>query len=296
MSDNRSPEEIQRDIEQTRARLAEDLDELSYRVSPEGLRDRAETGLEDLKDVALGVTQDTLHKVTDRAEAAGESFSAQLSARPLPLSLLGAALGVGWLLVNAAKQGSRARRVAPVLTPGSPAGTGRLVDTSGEVLHEPEREPDWLTSAGHVPPSTTTLLASAAALLSGAAVGALLPGRQSAESSVRPSANPRERVPVTPPVEPQTTAGAEDASADDAAFRRHFGTTFASSGRDYAFYDPAYRYGAALPGAAMHRNRSWAEAADDARRDWERSHSEPWDEVRDAVREGWQYSSRDRQS
>ena len=45
-NDNRSPEEIQRDIETTQDKLAEDLDELSYRASPERFKDQAAEGLE----------------------------------------------------------------------------------------------------------------------------------------------------------------------------------------------------------------------------------------------------------
>lgn len=323
MSDQRSPEEIERDIQKTRDRLAADLDELSYRVSPEGLRDRAETGLDDLKDVALGATQDALRGVTDRAEALSESFSARLSERRLPLSLLGAAFGVGWLLVNAAKESSRERRAAPIVTPGTSAGTGRIVDAAGETVSEPEQKPAWLVSAGHSRPSTQTLLGGAAALLTGAAVGALLPGRDaeqtsqtqtdvgrdsglqtSDQASAYRAAAPQpqrsistERVPTMPPVETDTNtdssapAPSSDPSSDPTAegFRRHYETTFGASGRDYAYFEPAYIYGSGLPSAPMHRSRTWDEAAEDAQRDWERSHSEPWEEVRDAVHQGWEH-------
>ena len=310
MSDNRSPAEIQRDIEKTRDRLAEDLDELSYRVSPEGLRDRAETGLEDLKETALGTTQDALRGLTDRAEAASESFSVRLSARPLPLSVLGAVFGVGWLLVNAAKQGSRARRAVPVLPPTSPGGTGHLVDAAGEVVYEPEQKPDWLTSGDYGKPATQTLLISAVALASGAAVGALLPDQETLKQQVseprsQPSGRP-ERVPVMPgtvaapaaePAPPKSEpADPLNPVPENEAFRAHYETTFAPSGRDYSYFEPAYVYGSGLPSAPMHRSRSWAEAEADARRDWERSHSEPWDDVRDAVRQGWERGLENRQT
>ncbi len=322
MSDDRTPEEIQRDIEETRRKLAEDLDELSFRVSPEGLRDRAETGLEDLKETALGATQDALRGITERTEAAGESFSARLRARPLPLSVLGAAFGVGWLLVSAAKQGSRDRRAAPVLPPTSPEGTGRLVNAAGEVVHEPEHKPDWLTSSDYGKPATQTLLISAVALASGAAVGALLPDRETLKQQVvsRPQPAKRtERVPVVPPpVVPPVAAGSaarasvtgasspsevgsrevEEGSSlsPDEVFRSHYETAFASSGRDYSYFEPAYLYGAGLPSAPMHRSRSWDEAEADAQRDWERNHSEAWDDVRDAVRQGWERGLGDRQT
>ena len=55
MSDKRSPEEIQEHIEKIQDRVGDDLDELSYRASPEGIKDQAEETLDNLKDAAIDV-------------------------------------------------------------------------------------------------------------------------------------------------------------------------------------------------------------------------------------------------
>ena len=74
----------------------------------------------------------------------------------------------------------------------------------------------------------------------------------------------------------------------DPLFRTHYQTTYQNTGRSYEEYGPAYRYGYDLAGNPQYRNRTWDQVEMDARRSWEREHHDTvWDDIKDAVREGW---------
>ena len=77
----------------------------------------------------------------------------------------------------------------------------------------------------------------------------------------------------------------------DGNYRRHYDTTYASSGNAYDHYAPAYRYGYNLAGNERFHNRSWDEIEPEVRRDWanryERERGLAWNDVSDAVRHGW---------
>lgn len=84
----------------------------------------------------------------------------------------------------------------------------------------------------------------------------------------------------------------EDLRADydeyDPLFRNHFQTTFSQQGRNYEELRPAYFYGYDLARNPQYRNRSWDQIEMDARRSWESEyHDSLWDDIKDAVREGW---------
>ena len=72
-----------------------------------------------------------------------------------------------------------------------------------------------------------------------------------------------------------------------ADFRRHHTTMFASSGLEYAAYEPAYRYGYDLGTNERYRGRDWAALEADARRDWEARQPGTWERFKDAIRYGW---------
>jgi hypothetical protein len=74
----------------------------------------------------------------------------------------------------------------------------------------------------------------------------------------------------------------------DPLFRQHYQTTYQNTGRSYEEYGPAYRYGTNLAGNPQYRNRTWDQVEMDARRSWESEHDDTlWDDIKDAVREGW---------
>jgi len=74
-------------------------------------------------------------------------------------------------------------------------------------------------------------------------------------------------------------------------FRRHFETNYGTSGLTYSNYSPAYRYGYELANDQRYTNRSWNDLEASARRDWadryQSNTGAPWDDIKDAVRHGW---------
>jgi len=71
-------------------------------------------------------------------------------------------------------------------------------------------------------------------------------------------------------------------------YERHYGMTYGESGRDYEYYQPAYRYGYALASSGHYRDYRWEDVEPELRRDWERRNpGRLWDEIKEAVREGW---------
>jgi hypothetical protein len=74
----------------------------------------------------------------------------------------------------------------------------------------------------------------------------------------------------------------------DPLFRTHYQTNYGSTGRSYEEFQPAYLYGYDLAGNPQYRNMTWEQVEIDARRSWEREHQDTlWDDIKDAVREGW---------
>lgn len=73
-------------------------------------------------------------------------------------------------------------------------------------------------------------------------------------------------------------------------FRRHYETTYGENGRDYADYEPGYRYGYRLATNPRYRlYEDWMTLEPYARREWARDHDEStWDEIKDGVRHAWE--------
>ena len=58
--------------------------------------------------------------------------------------------------------------------------------------------------------------------------------------------------------------------------------------RDYAYYEPAYRYG--YESANRYRGKSWEESQRDLEREWDNYQLRgklAWHEIKDAVRDAW---------
>jgi uncharacterized protein (TIGR02271 family) len=76
-------------------------------------------------------------------------------------------------------------------------------------------------------------------------------------------------------------------TGNDDEFRRHWQSTYGTSGGRYEDYDSAYRYGSTMAGSDRFKNYQWSEVEPQVRSDWESSHpGSAWDKVKDAVRYG----------
>ncbi len=88
---DRSPQEIEREIEQTRNRMSQNIDELGDRLKPENLK-------QDAKDAIKSAAQDAVSNVGDQARRTGSRLVDVLRENPLPVIAVGA--GVTWLLTQ----------------------------------------------------------------------------------------------------------------------------------------------------------------------------------------------------
>jgi ElaB/YqjD/DUF883 family membrane-anchored ribosome-binding protein len=88
---DKSPEEIEREIEQTRNRLSRDIDELGNKLNPENLKEGAKSAI---KDAAQGAVSN----VGEQARRTGFRLVEVIRENPLPVIAVGA--GVTWLLTQ----------------------------------------------------------------------------------------------------------------------------------------------------------------------------------------------------
>lgn len=63
---------------------------------------------------------------------------------------------------------------------------------------------------------------------------------------------------------------------------------YASSGHEYDYYQPGYRFG--YDAATRYPNRTWSDVESDLSRDWntyEHRGTSTWEQMKDAVRDAW---------
>jgi len=71
-------------------------------------------------------------------------------------------------------------------------------------------------------------------------------------------------------------------------WQTHYQKTFANTGNQFDYYQPAYTYGETLRGDKRYSNWDWARLEPEARRTWESRYDSPWDKVKGAVRYAWE--------
>jgi uncharacterized protein (TIGR02271 family) len=73
----------------------------------------------------------------------------------------------------------------------------------------------------------------------------------------------------------------------DTDYRNDYKTRFASRGRDYDYYAPAYQFGSTYASDSRYQDRDWSMVEKDARRDWEARGQGKWEDFKDAIQYGW---------
>ena len=76
-------------------------------------------------------------------------------------------------------------------------------------------------------------------------------------------------------------------STHDNAFRSHYNQYYGTTGRNYDYYQPGYRYGYELANDQRYSGRDWSLIEADVRRDWEATGRGAWEEFKDSIRHGW---------
>lgn len=89
-------------------------------------------------------------------------------------------------------------------------------------------------------------------------------------------------------VEDMGVSGLDDYSRYSADFRSYYDSNYASSGRAYDEYDPAFRYGYTVAGDRRYNGKEWTSVEADLRSEWEREQRGPWDQFKDSVRYAWE--------
>ena len=135
-AEERSPQEIEREIERTRERMSNNIDALGDKLSPDALKQQA-------KDAIAGKAQDVVANVGDQARQTGSRVLDFISENPLPVAAV--TLGAIWLFTmrkgnQGEVSGDRMARFAYTgperREPNGRAGLGRrLMDRAESVRH-----------------------------------------------------------------------------------------------------------------------------------------------------------------
>jgi uncharacterized protein (TIGR02271 family) len=74
----------------------------------------------------------------------------------------------------------------------------------------------------------------------------------------------------------------------DDYYRSHWTSNYASTGKNYDEYAPAYRYGSEMRRSELYRGRPFEDVETDLRADWARTHpGSAWESFKAAVKHGW---------
>jgi ElaB/YqjD/DUF883 family membrane-anchored ribosome-binding protein len=119
----KTPEEIEREIEQTRNRLSRDIDELGNKLNPQNLKEEAKSAIK-------GAAQGAVSNVSEQARRTGSRLVEVIRENPLPVIAVGA--GVTWLLTQRSRSDFSGNRMARY------AYTG----------HERRQGENWQSSSG----------------------------------------------------------------------------------------------------------------------------------------------------
>ena len=284
--ENKSPDELEHDIEETRARIRDEMDALGHKLGPEGLRDSAEDALDDTQQAVVNVTEQLRKGVVESSDSIGGRLSAFIKQNPVPATLFG--IGLAWLL----KQGQESRGYTGGSSyRGSSGGSSssRSRDESrSRVVGTGSRSssPSSRTSRGGTSSSSTSsrITSSSSTPSSGTssstkddnAIVANVPGPSSSTSSSASSGRGAKR-----------TGAADGASGgEDEAFRSHYESNFSANG-DYDDYEPAYRYGFDLASESEFQGKPWNDSRSDIKRRWDEERNEPWYKFDQAVEHGY---------
>jgi ElaB/YqjD/DUF883 family membrane-anchored ribosome-binding protein len=129
------PDEIEREIEQTRSRLSRDIDELGNKLNPHNLKEEAKSAIK-------GAAQGAVSNVGEQARRTGSRLVEVIRENPLPVIAVGA--GVTWLLTQRSRSevsGGRMARYAytgPERRQGEhwQSGRGGIKDRIGSSVSE----------------------------------------------------------------------------------------------------------------------------------------------------------------
>jgi len=120
----KTPEEIEREIQQTRNRLSRDIDELGNKLSPQNLKEEAKSAIK-------GAAQGAVSNVSEQARRTGFRLVEVIRENPLPVIAVGA--GVTWLLTQRSRSDVSGNRMARYAYTGPERRQGESWQSGGGV-------------------------------------------------------------------------------------------------------------------------------------------------------------------
>jgi ElaB/YqjD/DUF883 family membrane-anchored ribosome-binding protein len=108
--DGRSTAEIELEIQRTRARMTENVDALTWKLSPDRLKAEARHKLHETQEAVVEKVRHTAHEVGDQARQAGSGLFGTMRDNPIPSAMIGA--GLAWLIVGRRRQSHELDRSA----------------------------------------------------------------------------------------------------------------------------------------------------------------------------------------
>jgi gas vesicle protein len=116
------PAEIRAEIRETRERLGDTLEELGERLNPRHVKAQiTEQVKENVREATIGRVQHMAHNAADRVQDTRDTIMDTIRENPIPAAM--AAIGLGWLFVNARRQADE--RLSAGYGYGSSRSTGR---------------------------------------------------------------------------------------------------------------------------------------------------------------------------
>jgi ElaB/YqjD/DUF883 family membrane-anchored ribosome-binding protein len=175
------------DMAHTRSRIEQDMHELRYRFSPEGLIDQTQDKLKDVTEVVMDAIQGNSQVLSEKAQEFGRNVVETVTDNPWPTTLVG--LGVGLVIAGSIMVGRNSENTSAIAeqygSDGFAPSNGRLADfgetvsetvteTGTQVKRQARRTQSrlerWLNNE--------PLLFGATAVVAGAALGLLLPSSE----------------------------------------------------------------------------------------------------------------------
>lgn len=145
-------EEIREEIEETRASLAETIDALTQRLSPDNLKEQVREQVveqvqgakEAVREATIGKAEDMAYSAADTVNRARYTIMDTIRSNPIPAAMAG--IGLGWLYMNRRGGAPRYQTVYPYS-----GGYGRGVSYQGQRGYQ-GRSPvgETVERAGHL--------------------------------------------------------------------------------------------------------------------------------------------------
>jgi hypothetical protein len=167
--DGSRPESARRDIEATRARMGDTLEELGTRLNPERLKQQAK---DKIRGATIGKVQTMAQTTVDKASSAGRSVTDVVRENPIPAALIAA--GISWMAWNSKRGKSSVSETSSVASNWEDPDGSYRKSAAGAVAETAKAQSDKVANAIQSSPLPLGLIAAAL----GVAAGLALPTTQ----------------------------------------------------------------------------------------------------------------------